>query len=200
DSALALRQAWELATQREDAWLHVVHVVSKPALTPRDVRYRVVDQKLTELPDKVRNHAIREAQAAQLPPLHNPLGVHVRLGAPAEAILQLAADLDASMVVVGSHGKTGFRKWVLGSVSQSLVKSGLLPVLVSRPRQLASMATSEQLEPPCPDCVAVRRESDGTEWWCEMHARERPPTHVYSHTQRVSFSKPPMDTQGALWR
>src|SRR5690606_28444538 len=126
--------------------------------------------------------------------------VHVRLGAPAEAILQLAADLDASMIVVGSHGKTGFRKWVLGSVSQSLVKAGLLPVLVSRPRHLASMATSERLEPPGPDCVAARRASNGTEWWCEMHSRERPATHVYSSTQRVSFSKPPMDAHGALWR
>lgn len=197
-SKLAVRQAWHLATQRTDAQLHVAHVADDD----RGLRLKTDallhrDALLRELPAKVRNHAIQQAQAASLAPLHQALGVHVRLGDPVDGLLQLAADLDAAMLVVGSHAKTGLDRF-LGSVSNALVKAGKLPVLVSRPRDLEAMAKSAQLEPPCPDCVDTRHVTAGAEWWCEVHARPHVPTHVYSSTQRVDFAKPAADFEGAL--
>jgi nucleotide-binding universal stress UspA family protein len=198
-SNLALQQAWQLATQRSDAELHVVHVVDdRRGPTSKSAELQREEQLLAELPDAVRNHAIAQAQAGKLPPLHRPLGVHVRLGKPAPSILQLAADLDAALVVVGSHGRSGLSKLVLGSVSEELVKSGRLPVLVSRPKNLEGMAQSAKLDPPCADCIRVRHETGGRQWWCELHGRPHADHHVHSSTQRVSFSKSPMDFEGAL--
>lgn len=198
-SNLAIQQAWHLATQREDAQLHVVHAIdTRRGLTSKAAEVEREERLLEELPAKVRNHVVRQAQAGQLPPLHQPLGVHVRLGKPDEAILQLAADLDAAMIVVGSHGRSGLDKLMLGSVSEKLVRAGRLPVLVSRPKHLETMAKSERLEPPCPDCVAVRHQSGGQQWWCEVHARPHAEQHIHSSTQRVSFHKAPMDFEGAL--
>lgn len=196
-SELAVRQAWHLATQRADAQLHVAHVADAAPGLSEAATLRHRDQLLRELPPRVRAHAIQQASAGRLAPLHQPLGVHVRLGDPVDGLLQLAADLDAAMLVVGSHGKTGIARW-LGSVSEKLVRAGRLPVLVSRPRDLTAMARTERLEPPCPDCVAARHASRGERWWCEVHARPHVATHVYSSTQRVDFAKPAADFEGAL--
>jgi nucleotide-binding universal stress UspA family protein len=198
-SNLALQQAWQLASQRPDAELHVVHVVDeRRGLSSKEAELEREEQLLAGLPDELRNHAVQQAQLGKLPPLRRPLGVHVRLGKPAQAILQLAADLDAAMIVVGSHGRSGLDKLLLGSVSAELVKAGRLPVLVSRPKNLEGMAKSEKLEPPCADCIRVRHESGGEQWWCELHGRPHAEHHIHSSTQRVRFSKSPMDFEGAL--
>lgn len=198
-SNLAIQQAWLLASQRPDGQLHVVHSIdTRRGLTSKADEVEREDRLLQELPAKVRNHAIQQAQLGELPPLNQPLGVHVRLGKADEAILQLAADLDAAMLVVGSHGRSGLDKLILGSVSEKLVRAGRLPVLVSRPRHLETMAKSEKLEPPCPDCVATRHQTGGNQWWCEVHSRPRAEHMIHSSTQRVNFSKAPMDFEGAL--
>jgi len=54
-------------------------------------------------------------------------------GSAANAILELADELDASMIVIGSHGRTGVRRAVLGSVAEDLIRTGHRPVLVVRP-------------------------------------------------------------------
>ncbi|MGC4095225.1 MAG: universal stress protein [Polyangiaceae bacterium] len=43
-------------------------------------------------------------------------------GSPAEAIVTCAAELAASLVVVGSHGRTGLRRLALGSVAESVIR------------------------------------------------------------------------------
>ena len=51
-----------------------------------------------------------------------------KLGDPASAIVETAKAVD--LVVVGSHGRTGFRKLLLGSVSSKVVTDTQCPVLV----------------------------------------------------------------------
>lgn len=53
-----------------------------------------------------------------------------RPGPPAEAILDEADKNDALMVVVGTHGRGGLRKLVLGSVAADVVHRSRRPVLV----------------------------------------------------------------------
>lgn len=50
----------------------------------------------------------------------------------ADTVLDLARDLGAGAVVVGSHGISGLRKRLLGGVSRKLVAHSRLPVLVIR--------------------------------------------------------------------
>lgn len=54
-------------------------------------------------------------------------------GSTASAILELVEELNASLIVIGSHGRTGVRRAVLGSVAEDLIRSGHRPVLVVRP-------------------------------------------------------------------
>ena len=50
----------------------------------------------------------------------------------AREITNAAKDLNADLIVIGSHGRTGLKKSFLGSVAQSILSEGTTPVLVVR--------------------------------------------------------------------
>ncbi len=56
----------------------------------------------------------------------------VREGAPAPLTADTAEEIDADMVVVGSHGRTGLRRALLGSVAERTCRLSPVPVLVVR--------------------------------------------------------------------
>lgn len=47
-----------------------------------------------------------------------------------DEILQAARDVDADLIVVGSHGYRGFKRWVIGSVSEQVTRQSEIPVLL----------------------------------------------------------------------
>jgi nucleotide-binding universal stress UspA family protein len=55
-----------------------------------------------------------------------------------EAIVHLAEDIDADLIVIGSRGFGGLRRALLGNVADSVVRHAHCPVLVVRPTQGAS--------------------------------------------------------------
>jgi nucleotide-binding universal stress UspA family protein len=59
------------------------------------------------------------------------------LGDPREGILDQARDWEADLIVLGSRGNTGFRRWVLGSVAESVVRLAPCSVEVARERGAA---------------------------------------------------------------
>jgi nucleotide-binding universal stress UspA family protein len=56
-------------------------------------------------------------------------------GHPAEGIVRLAAERRAELVVVGTSGRTGLDRLLLGSVATTVVRDASCPVLVARPRK-----------------------------------------------------------------
>ncbi|MEB3767946.1 universal stress protein [Acinetobacter sp. MD2] len=48
----------------------------------------------------------------------------------ADTITQAATDLNADLMVIGSHGYTGLSKLILGSISQKVLNKTALPVLI----------------------------------------------------------------------
>ncbi len=57
---------------------------------------------------------------------------HVRLGRPAQEIVNLADKIAAGLIVMGSRGLGGVRRALMGSVSDSVVRHAHCPVLVVR--------------------------------------------------------------------
>ena len=47
-------------------------------------------------------------------------------------LLTAAKNLNVDLIIMGSHGRTGFKKLVLGSVAQSILAEGEVPVLIVR--------------------------------------------------------------------
>ena len=59
------------------------------------------------------------------------VAVHVKLleGNPADAIIERAEALHALMIVLGTHGRGGFRRFLLGSTAERVVRTATVPVL-----------------------------------------------------------------------
>lgn len=53
-------------------------------------------------------------------------------GDPSSEILRIAEDNKADVIVMGSIGKTGLEKFLIGSVAEKVVRNSKLPVLIVR--------------------------------------------------------------------
>lgn len=60
------------------------------------------------------------------------VGTHMLTGAATVLVPRLAADAAADLVVMGTHGRRGLRRWALGSVAEAAVHGCRTPVLVTR--------------------------------------------------------------------
>ena len=58
-------------------------------------------------------------------------------GAPAPRIVEFAKETPDSLVAMTTHGRSGFRRWVMGSVADEVVRKTGEPVLVIRPHRPA---------------------------------------------------------------
>lgn len=54
----------------------------------------------------------------------------IRSVPPATGILNIAEEIHADLIIMGSHGRTGLKKLVLGSVAQEVLASSHVPVLI----------------------------------------------------------------------
>ena len=63
-----------------------------------------------------------------------PAWQFLREGKPADQILAAAREWDADVIVIGTHGRSGVSRLVLGSTAESVVRHAACPVLVVRRR------------------------------------------------------------------
>lgn len=62
-----------------------------------------------------------------------PFATRLVEAAPAEAILRTARQVEADLVVLGTHGRTGLQRLLLGSVAERVLRECDRPVLAVRP-------------------------------------------------------------------
>ena len=124
DLALATAEATGAHVIAVLGWNLEVHdgvVVSEPG-SPRWVA--------VEEHHAARVHAVLDPRAAARPGVS--VEVLVRHGAPSRAVLEVAAEQDADLVVVGSRGLGGFRGLLLGSVTRRIVQHTDRVVAIAR--------------------------------------------------------------------
>ena len=124
DAEAALEAAVELA-RRLDAQLHLLHVYQQPVdvLSPYGVA----------IPPNV-GPELRAAAQSRLQKIAARISgvrieVHVAEGPPALVITEQAQALAADLVVMGTHGRTGLRHLLLGSVAERTMRTAPCPVL-----------------------------------------------------------------------
>lgn len=118
----ALRKAVELADDPRQ--IHVVHVLPFMIPTEPGVVWATVDDT-----DRIR-HALESLRAHISEQRFGNVQLDVRLGDPGQVVTDLADELDAELVIIGSHGRTGLTRWVLGSVAERVTRLAHCPVLV----------------------------------------------------------------------
>lgn len=128
-SRRALEAAMRLA-QDMGASLVLVHAFAKAPLgVPREGPMDPVSQVKQEgtLHDamEVSEQWAQKARAAGL-----DVEVLAEEGKPADLVAKACKDRRAALVVVGTHGRTGLRRAVLGSVADAIVRQSKVPVVV----------------------------------------------------------------------
>ena len=124
----ASRQLERLLAGVTRARVHVVHVLEPLylAATPEPIW---IDVERTRQPEARRE---LERVATQLQSRLGPtVGVrtHLLAGTAHDQICKLGAKLRADVIVVGTHGRTGLRHVLLGSVAERVVRHAARPVL-----------------------------------------------------------------------
>jgi universal stress protein A len=69
-----------------------------------------------------------------------PADTITRSGAPPEAIIDVAKKLPADIIVIATHGRTGLKHVLLGSVAEHVVRKAPCPVLVVREQEREILA------------------------------------------------------------
>lgn len=175
----ALDQALEVTSLRGGE-VHVVYVESDLPLDPMfgdAIRTATTNESLVE--------SVRARAAERLGVVLKQQGklqvkrivAHLRKGSAADEIAQLAADLDADLVVVGSHGRRGVSRLVLGSVADKVSRLARCPVWIIRPKSHDASERVPEIEPACPDCLKHRAATNGAELWCARHSEH----HIRAH-------------------
>lgn len=128
DGSESVRRAVSVAldlADRFDATVHALYVVDEGevASSPERVREEMRD-------------ALDESGTAALETVANatdrPVTTAVREGRPATVIREYAVDHDADMVAMGTRGRHGENRFLIGSVAERVVRTCPVPVLTVR--------------------------------------------------------------------
>jgi nucleotide-binding universal stress UspA family protein len=120
----ALAYAVELADVF-DAHVDVVHVIEEAAIA-HVYGIEAVSPGLNELIARTSRklQVILEGEEAG-----RAGDVYVEVGHPAAMIVRCASQIGTDAIVISSHGRTGFRRFVMGSVAESVVRTASCPVI-----------------------------------------------------------------------
>jgi nucleotide-binding universal stress UspA family protein/predicted transcriptional regulator len=89
----------------------------------QDYLTEVADEQAHEYLDEIRQRLVEQGLTVQ---------VAVRLEPAAEAILGCATQPAADLIVMTTHGRSGLRRWLLGSVAEQVLQRATTPVLLVR--------------------------------------------------------------------
>jgi nucleotide-binding universal stress UspA family protein len=145
EAELAARTAVDLS-QNTDSELHVIHVldVVKVGLSMAVLYPEATAPEGVELPDPVVEEELeqrakqegRKVLDAEVQRVRSAGGTvarsHLLMGEVEREIVHLAEDLGAGLIVMGSRGRRGMRRALMGSVSDSVVRHAHCPVMVVR--------------------------------------------------------------------
>jgi universal stress protein A len=130
--------------------LRILHVIDDPSATSEfvadgfapsteDIRNRLLKQARTRL-DHLMNLVDRSRYRAHADAI---------VGTPAEAIIEFASATGTSLIVMGTHGRTGLAHLLMGSVAEQVVRTAPCPVLTVRQVAVADEAVTHVAQDYC---------------------------------------------------
>ena len=127
-SALAFDAACSLARDR-GARIVLLHILEVPVLVPSGV--------MTAPPPPPPSESDKKAawdRLQALKPAEGSIALEHRLemGNVAAAILEVAKDIQPDLIVMGTHGRTGLGRLLMGSVAEKVLRSAVCPVLTMK--------------------------------------------------------------------
>lgn len=156
-SDFAVQQGARIAAGGPVALCHVMPDPGTHAFLAQD--YEVDLQRQISLQPKI-GEALRGQFSRLLGESEPAPEVFIELGSTYEQILGRAEQWQAELIVVGTHGRKGLKRLLLGSVADQVVRAAHCPVLVARaPREGAVLAATDLADPALPAIEAAAAEA-----------------------------------------
>lgn len=140
DGSLTAQRAVEHATkraQKDGADLHALRVVDQGSPGPVNItQWSRWDEVAEELHDQAREDlakALEPAEEAGIA-VHKAVLDHEGV---ADGILSYADEHDVDVVMMGTHGRSGIERFLLGSVAERVVRKAHLPMLLVPPERIS---------------------------------------------------------------
>lgn len=129
-SRLSLAFAVELA-RKFSAELEIVHVWDRPTYLTEAmmVTHGGGQRPITELVVENAEHDMQTFLDEVALPADVPYGRRLISGDPASELLREIERGDYDLVVLGTHGRSGFSRLLLGSIAEKIVRHAAIPVL-----------------------------------------------------------------------
>jgi len=132
-SGYALRMAYSLAADYR-AHLVIVHVMSMPILVPEGLLFAEPAFGQDELRDKLDHLVVPNDEVDVIRRLEE--------GNPTAEILHMAQLCHADLIVMGSHGRRGLRRLLMGSVAEAVLRKATCPVLTVTTPALSALSAA----------------------------------------------------------
>ncbi len=129
----ALQRAVEVACRAPQHVLHVIAAIDARKGLSVQATHKVDYDYAEQIQTLLAEH-VKQAFAGRPSVSEVQFFVHARIGHAADEVLNLAREVGADLVFVGSHGTTGLERLILGSVSERVVREAHCPVMVVRPK------------------------------------------------------------------
>lgn len=126
-SPLALQHAVRIA-EKFGANLLLLHVVHEPAEAPGFYASKKAGKKVLRNMEQTAEQMMEEFVSVHLKKFKK-FETHMAPGLPAPQIVKLAKKANADLIVVGTHGRSGLKRLMLGSVADRVIRSAPCPVL-----------------------------------------------------------------------
>ncbi len=131
-SEIALEKAMDLA-EEYNAKVVLLHVDEDIQQCAADYCLRTEDVMKIEEENMQRSRKLLEQEADSLRGAkHIDIEYNLRTGSPIEVILEEQEKLSPDLIVIGTHGREGFFKHVIGSIADKVVHDAKAPVMVVR--------------------------------------------------------------------
>jgi nucleotide-binding universal stress UspA family protein len=124
ESIKAVGDALEMADSPER--VHVVHVAPDLDVTTPGVVWESISE------DVQRENVEASFRKTFADDKYQGITYHVAFGDAGRGIVEHAEQSDADVIVMPSHGRTGFRRLLIGSVAERVLRLAHLPVVVLR--------------------------------------------------------------------
>lgn len=134
-SNAALEQAIHAAKHQGNARLTLLWVGGQPAAGPVGAElYSSAGKGEHELPPDARSEARAKLEilADRVKAQNVAVDVRIESGYADEVIVRVADDIGAALIAIGTRGLTGFKRFLLGSVAEKVVRTATTNVLVAR--------------------------------------------------------------------
>ena len=124
----AAEHALDIA-EKYDATAHVVYVVNTSAYStlPADSNWESITAALEDEGKEATGEIVERMHDADVDAVPS-----VEEGIPHKTILEYADNNDIDLIVMGTHGKSGLDRLLLGSVTEKVVRASEVPVLTVR--------------------------------------------------------------------